>query len=260
VDLYVYDEDVGRVGVLHRAGARLGTEAQARVADHAASGRLFLLREDYRVYALHLSRKLGLVLVEDGLNPREVAEIFFLAFRERVADFMDQPRRGELDRLRGDIAILAEYLWADSCRVGFLTGALHKEYDPTDKERYLVRRDRESIERHIEAGLRQLDRLGVRDQVVRQCLEEHHERLDGSGYPRGLRGEAVSLPGRLCAVADSFAAMIGRRPYRDGAVVAEAAAALVHEAGRYDRRLAALLAVLVNRGVPGCRPRGGAGA
>jgi hypothetical protein len=309
VDLYVYDEDVGRVGVLHRAGARLGTEAQARVADHAAAGRLFLLREDYRVYALHLSRKLGLVLVEDGLNPREVAEIFFLAFRERVAGFMDQPRREELDRLRGDIAILAEYLWADPCRAGFLTGALHKEYDPaahavntmfiglalfmmvsadgparaelssmalglavhdlgmthvprfiTDKERYLVRRDRESIERHIEAGLRQLDRLGVRDPVVRQCLEEHHERLDGSGYPRGLRGEAVSLPGRLCGVADSFAAMIGRRPYRDGAVVAEAASALVREPGRYDRRLAALLAVLVNRGVPGCRPRGGAGA
>jgi hypothetical protein len=305
VDLYLYDEAVGRVGLIHRAGARLGIEAQERVARHAHAGRLFLLREDYLVYAEHLSRKLGLVLVEDGLNHREVAEIFFLAFRDRVARFMDQPKRAQLDRLRGDIAILAEYLWADPCRVEFLTGTLHKDHDPavhavntmfiglglfvmlslgrqdgpdkptlaglalglalhdlgmtnvprfiTDKERYLVRRDRESIERHIEAGLRMLDRLKVNDPVVRQCLEQHHERLDGSGYPRGLRGEAVSLPGRLCAVADSFCAMIGRRPYRDARVVAEAVATLVHDSRRYDKTLAGLLAVLVSKGVPACR-------
>ncbi|ADU63861.1 MAG: HD domain-containing protein [Pseudodesulfovibrio sp.] len=314
VDLYLHDEAVGRVGRIHRAGARLGTEAQARVAGHALAGRLFLLREDYLVYAEHLSRKLGLVLVEDGLNHREVAEIFFLAFRDRVARFMDQPKRAQLDRLRGDIAILAEYLWADPCRVEFLTGSLHKDHDPavhavntlfvglglfvmlslgrqdgsggldrpvlanvalglalhdlgmtnvprfvTDKERYLVRRDRDSIERHIEAGLRMLDRLKVNDPVVRQCLEQHHERLDGSGYPRGLRGEAVSLPGRLCAVADSFCAMIGRRPYRDARVVAEAATTLVHDSRRYDKTLAGLLAVLVSRGVPACRKPGEAG-
>lgn len=319
VDLYLHDEAVGRVGLFHRAGKRLGTEAQARVGQLAGEGRLFLLREDYLVYARHLSRKLGLVLVEDGLNPREVAEIFFLALRDTVAGFLDQPRREELDRLRDNIAILAEYLWADPCRVEFLTRTLHKEHDPavhavntlfiglglfvmlstsgsggprgsgapggqgwsgeasrttlptlalglalhdlgmtsvprfiTDKERYLLRRDRESIERHIEAGLRKLDRLKVRDTVVRQCLAEHHERLDGSGYPRGLRGEAISLPGRLCAVADSFSAMIGRRPHRDAGVVAEAVTTLVHESRRYDRRLTGLLAVLVGSGVPGC--------
>ncbi|MFH1913284.1 MAG: HD domain-containing phosphohydrolase [Pseudomonadota bacterium] len=313
VDLYLHDEAVGRVGLFHRAGRRLGTEAQARVAELATQGHLFLLREDYLVYARHLSQKLGLVLVEDGLNPREVAEIFFLALRDTMAGFLDQPRREELEQLRDNIAILSEYLWADPCRVEFLTRTLHKDHDPavhavntmfiglglfvmlsssgsggsgwpekeggatraalpalalglalhdlgmtsvprfiTDKERYLLRRDRESIERHIEAGLRKLDRLMVRDTVVRQCMEEHHERLDGSGYPRGLRGEAISLPGRLCAVADSFSAMIGRRPHRDAGGVGEAVVTLVHESRRYDRRLTSLLAVLVGSGVPGC--------
>jgi hypothetical protein len=308
VDLYLYDEAVGRVGLIHRAGVRLGNEAQARVAAHAEAGRLFLLRDDYLVYAEHLSRKLGLVLVEDGLRPQEVAEIFFLAFRDRVAGFYDQPKKEPLARLRDDLAILAEYVWADPCRVEFLTGTLHKDYDLavhavnsmfiglalyamlsdeemtrlslvglalglilhdlgmtnvprfiTDKEQYLVRRDRESIRKHVEAGLRKLDRLGVGEPVVRQCLEEHHERLDGSGYPRGLRGDAISLPGRLCAVADSFSAMIGRRPYHDATMLEQAAATLVRDVERYDRRLTGLLAVLIAEGIPSCRAHDAAG-
>lgn len=46
------------------------------------------------------------------------------------------------------------------------------------------------------------------------ALAEHHERLDGSGYPKGLRGEQVSLMGRIVAVADVFDAMTSDRPYR----------------------------------------------
>jgi HD-GYP domain-containing protein (c-di-GMP phosphodiesterase class II) len=42
----------------------------------------------------------------------------------------------------------------------------------------------------------------------------HHERLDGRGYPDGLRSSAIPLASRIVAVADSFNAMIGRRPYR----------------------------------------------
>jgi HD-GYP domain-containing protein (c-di-GMP phosphodiesterase class II) len=42
----------------------------------------------------------------------------------------------------------------------------------------------------------------------------HHERLDGKGYPDGLRLGAIPLAARIVAVADSFNAMIGRRPYR----------------------------------------------
>jgi putative nucleotidyltransferase with HDIG domain len=42
----------------------------------------------------------------------------------------------------------------------------------------------------------------------------HHERIDGKGYPDGLKGGAIPLAARIVAVADSFNAMIGRRPYR----------------------------------------------
>jgi putative two-component system response regulator len=43
----------------------------------------------------------------------------------------------------------------------------------------------------------------------------HHERWDGTGYPRGLTGEAIPLPARIVAVADSFDAMMHARPYRE---------------------------------------------
>jgi putative nucleotidyltransferase with HDIG domain len=46
------------------------------------------------------------------------------------------------------------------------------------------------------------------------AVRSHHERLDGRGYPDGLRGSAIPLMARIVAVADCFNAMIGRRPYR----------------------------------------------
>ncbi len=42
----------------------------------------------------------------------------------------------------------------------------------------------------------------------------HHERLDGSGYPRGLAGRELTMPMRILAVADVYEALISERPYR----------------------------------------------
>lgn len=45
-------------------------------------------------------------------------------------------------------------------------------------------------------------------------VRQHHERLDGSGYPRGLKGEEICLQARILAVADTIEAMATHRPYR----------------------------------------------
>ena len=47
---------------------------------------------------------------------------------------------------------------------------------------------------------------------------QHHERWDGNGYPRRLRGESISLPARVVTVADAFVAMISKRSYRDSMI------------------------------------------
>jgi HD-GYP domain-containing protein (c-di-GMP phosphodiesterase class II)/DNA-binding CsgD family transcriptional regulator len=55
---------------------------------------------------------------------------------------------------------------------------------------------------------------------------QHHERLDGSGYPRGLSGDALTPAGRILAAADAYHAMTEPRPYRDARTAEEAAAEL----------------------------------
>ncbi len=51
---------------------------------------------------------------------------------------------------------------------------------------------------------------------VLSAVASHHERYDGRGYPRGLRGEEIPLMGRIMAIADACAAMLLNRPYRKG--------------------------------------------
>jgi HD-GYP domain-containing protein (c-di-GMP phosphodiesterase class II) len=65
---------------------------------------------------------------------------------------------------------------------------------------------------------------------------QHHERLDGSGYPRGLSGDAISTAGRILAAADAYHAMTQLRPHRPALTPDQAASELRHEvkAGRLD--------------------------
>lgn len=75
---------------------------------------------------------------------------------------------------------------------------------------------------------------------VADIVLQHHERLDGSGYPNGLRGDEI-LPGaRVLAVADVVEAMITHRPYRAALPLEEALAEIGPESrGRFDREAAA---------------------
>jgi putative two-component system response regulator len=74
----------------------------------------------------------------------------------------------------------------------------------------------------------------------------HHERWDGAGYPNGLAGEAIPLPGRIAAVCDVYDALTHERPYKRAWTVEEACAEI--ERGRdahFDGRVVdAFFAVL----------------
>lgn len=76
-------------------------------------------------------------------------------------------------------------------------------------------------------GLLELDLLGD----SWRALGEHHERLDGRGYPNGLHGDEISLIGRIVAVADIFDAITSHRPYRPARSVEEALSILRRLAG-----------------------------
>jgi HD-GYP domain-containing protein (c-di-GMP phosphodiesterase class II) len=68
---------------------------------------------------------------------------------------------------------------------------------------------------------------------------QHHERLDGSGYPAGLKGDVICLPARIIAVADVVEAMTHHRPYRAGLGIDVALGEIRRGAGTlYDPQVA----------------------
>ena len=94
----------------------------------------------------------------------------------------------------------------------------------------------QEIRRHPELGARILEHANLRD--VASWVLSHHERIDGTGYPRALAGESIPLEGRILAVADAYEAMTADRPYRRALTTSEARAELRRGAGtQFDPRV-----------------------
>ena len=83
-------------------------------------------------------------------------------------------------------------------------------------------------------------------QLAREIALAHHEKWDGSGYPRDLAGEAIPVSARIVAVADVFDALTTRRPYKEPWPVQEAMNHIAAQAGKhFDPALVALFAPLL---------------
>lgn len=96
--------------------------------------------------------------------------------------------------------------------------------------------EKEKIWQHPLQGAKIIQKMepGM-NEVLRACFE-HHERMDGSGYPQRIKGDQMDLIGRICAVADAFAAMTTNRVYAPAKNPLEAANELASDS-RYDASL-----------------------
>jgi putative nucleotidyltransferase with HDIG domain len=90
--------------------------------------------------------------------------------------------------------------------------------------------ENELMREHPRTGATILSQVKLLD-PMRPAILEHHERLDGSGYPAKLTEKQISLMGRIVAVADVFDAMTSNRPYRQALSVQEVLAYLHEKAG-----------------------------
>ncbi len=105
-----------------------------------------------------------------------------------------------------------------------------------NKSKPLTQEDRQKINLHPILGAKLAQKLGLTFDEIKACVVEHHERLDGSGYPRKTSGKEITKVGRLMAVVDSFCAMITDRPYAKAKEPQDAATELAKDSNRYDPR------------------------
>lgn len=104
-----------------------------------------------------------------------------------------------------------------------------------------------AVREHCVIGERILRPI-IRCRPVLAAIRGHHERLDGNGYPDGLRGDQIPLLARLIAIPDCFDAMTTSRAYRDALPVEEALSLLTRNAGRhYDPGLVRTFIRLASR-------------
>jgi HD-GYP domain-containing protein (c-di-GMP phosphodiesterase class II) len=87
------------------------------------------------------------------------------------------------------------------------------------------------IRQHPVRGRELLDQLGGFDELVERLVGDHHERLDGQGYPNGLRGDAINLETRILTVCDVYDALVSPRVYRPAWTTEKALEILRSEAG-----------------------------
>ncbi len=103
-----------------------------------------------------------------------------------------------------------------------------------------------AVKRHPEAGRRLLEELGGFAPIVRDLVSDHHERLDGKGYPRGLVADELPLHTRILTVCDVYDALVSDRVYRAAWTPERAFELLRGDAGTaFDERCVEALATVL---------------
>jgi putative two-component system response regulator len=196
-----------------------------------------LLQRDQSRYAAEL---------EEGVRERtrhlEQARLEVLQRLALAAEYRDDDTGEHTVRVAHTSARLAEALGLSSVEVGeiALAAPLHdigKIALPDSillKPGSLTHEEYELMKRHVQVGA---DILAGSSSALLHAAEQiassHHERWDGTGYLRGLRGDAIPLVGRIVAVADVFDALTHRRPYKEPWPLERAVAEVLASAGTH---------------------------
>ena len=161
-----------------------------------------------------------------GAHAVRVTELALTLAREVASD------------LAGDPQLEYGFLLHDVGKIGIRDSVLLKPGSLSTEER-------RHIEEHPSLGEQIVGAIPYLGGVARQVVACHHERWDGTGYPRGLSGEDIPLCARIFALVDTFDAITSDRPYRSARSAAEALAAIEAGAGaQFDPELVGPFAAL----------------
>jgi len=155
----------------------------------------------------------------ERLSQQLITDLTFLEHCNIGTEFM---RDADVDRVH---LIAQSYCWTDSAHQShhFLTS--DEVLNLTIRSGTLTTDDRKIINRHIEMTNNMLDQLPwpMHLKNVPEYAGGHHERMDGQGYPRGLKRDEMSIQARCMGIADIFEALTAAdRPYKKGKSLSEA--------------------------------------
>jgi diguanylate cyclase (GGDEF)-like protein/putative nucleotidyltransferase with HDIG domain len=232
------------------AGRTLETTVSigAVLADPSASHEEITDQADRALYAAkRLGRNRARLFSELTANdlaaeePEAIRLAEALSLSAGVREQMAERHAEEVARLSG--AIARELALPDDmvlrCRLG---GWLHDIGKVAIPDHILIKpgpldeAEWQVMQTHSEVGeqlVRRIQSVGSAALAVRH----HHERVDGSGYPDALAGNAIPLEARVVAVADAYSAIVAERPYRRARTSQEALTELRSQAGKHHDRL-----------------------
>jgi HD-GYP domain-containing protein (c-di-GMP phosphodiesterase class II) len=234
----IYHQGGGVEGAVEVARQRSGTQFDPAVVDAfcADAETIFGDLEQSRSWDAVIEAEPGLAgamssdeldgALEGVADFTDVKSPFTIGHSRGVADLAGEAAAGLGLPDAADVRRAA--LLHDLGRIGVSNGIWDKEGELTVSETERVRLHPYLTERTLASspGLRHLGAIAI----------QHHERLDGSGYPRGLAGDAITPGGRVLAAADMYRAKVEPRPHRAAASPSDAATIVRDEvrAGRLD--------------------------
>lgn len=177
-------------------------------------------------------------------------------FARLVAE-RDEPTAGHCERVARNALTIGKQLgvgtaelpglyWAgmlhDLGKIGVPELILHKPGRLSSEEFTIMKR-------HARLGYEVLMTVTHSFEAMAEGVYSHHERMDGTGYPRGLKGEDIPLFGRIVAVADVFEAVTSERPYRHPMPIEEAVELVLGGSGtQFDARVVEAFVAAYDRG------------
>jgi len=217
------------------------TERRALLAENRAYQRDLEARVQERTRQLSdAMRRVELAFQE--IQKAHLESIFVLS---RVTEINDEYTGNHIRRVSGTCGEVARALGCDDAFVEQITysspmhdiGKISVPSELLTKPGHLTDIEMAIIKTHPEAGNDILKKIPFSGPVAEIVLQ-HHERMDGSGYPGGLVGDDILLEARILAVADVVEAMSSHRPYRPALGREDARSEITEHAGSlYDRKV-----------------------
>jgi methanogenic corrinoid protein MtbC1 len=177
-----------------------------------------------------------------ALSELEIAQAETVQRLSMAVEFRDEDTGAHIERIGRFSVLLAEHIGmdADFCERLRHAAPLHDVGKVAIPDAILLKpgpltpEERAIVETHAEEGHRLVrgSSSSILDMAATIALS-HQEKWDGSGYPRGLKGEAIPIEGRIVAVADVFDALTSDRVYREAFTIEEGVQMMREQRGRH---------------------------